>query len=146
MVRYKNIQRDFATVTGQIFGPFKFHIIYFVCSDLQLCNPLGYGYLYARFFKANSHDPSAYKCELIMVRSLSNSIIWRPSRVADTPPLLPISWYSYRLFVADIICLCSEVLQSGGSWSSSVCIRMHMVTWHYLPSVQLDNAGSVIQR
>ena len=47
-----------------------------------------------------------------------HSLIWRPSRVADTPPLLPISRYGYRLFVADV-CLCSEVLQPGGSWSSS---------------------------
>ena len=45
-------------------------------------------------------------------------LIWRPSRVADTPPLLPISRYGYRLFVADV-CLCSEVLQPGCSWSSS---------------------------
>ena len=50
--------------------------------------------------------------------SLTHSLIWRPSRVADTPPLLPISRYGYRLFVADV-CLCSEVLQPGGSWSSS---------------------------
>ena len=47
-----------------------------------------------------------------------HSLIWRPSRVADTPPLLPISRYGYCLFVADV-CLCSEVLQPGGSWSSS---------------------------
>ena len=45
-------------------------------------------------------------------------IIWRPSRVADTPPLIPISRYGYCLFVADV-CLCSEVLQPGSSWSSS---------------------------
>ena len=45
-------------------------------------------------------------------------LIWRPSRVADTPPLLPISRYGYCLFVADV-CLCSEVLQPGGSRSSS---------------------------
>ena len=50
--------------------------------------------------------------------SLTHSLIWRPSRVADTPPLLPISRYGHRLFVADV-CLCSEVLQPGGSWSSS---------------------------
>ena len=49
---------------------------------------------------------------------ISHSLIWRPSRVADTPPLLPISRYGYLLFVADV-CLCSEVLQPGGSWSSS---------------------------
>ena len=48
----------------------------------------------------------------------THSLIWRPSRVADTPPLLPISRYGYCLFVADV-CLCSEVLQPGGSWSSS---------------------------
>ena len=48
----------------------------------------------------------------------SHSLIWRPSRVADTPPLLPISRYGYCLFVADV-CLCSEVLQPGGSRSSS---------------------------
>ena len=48
----------------------------------------------------------------------THSLIWRPSRVADTPPLLPISRYGHRLFVADV-CLCSEVLQPGGSWSSS---------------------------
>ena len=48
----------------------------------------------------------------------SHSLIWRPSRVADTPPLLPISRYGYCLFVADV-CLCSEVLQPGSSWSSS---------------------------
>ena len=40
------------------------------------------------------------------------------SRVADTPPLLPISRYGYCLFVA-VVSLCSEVLQPGGSWSSS---------------------------
>ena len=45
-------------------------------------------------------------------------LIWCPSRVADTPPLLPISRYGYCLFVADA-CLCSEVLQPGSSWSSS---------------------------
>ena len=49
---------------------------------------------------------------------LTHSLIWRPSRVADTPPLLPISRYGYCLFVADV-CLCSEVLQPGGSRSSS---------------------------
>ena len=46
--------------------------------------------------------------------SLTHSLIWRPSRVADTPPLLPISRYGYRLFVADV-CLCSEVLQVTGN-------------------------------
>ena len=51
-------------------------------------------------------------------RILTHSLIWRPSRVADTPPLLPISRYGYCLFVADV-CLCSEVLQPGSSWSSS---------------------------
>ena len=49
---------------------------------------------------------------------VTHSLIWRPSRVADTPPLLPISRYGHCLFVADV-CLCSEVLQPGGSWSSS---------------------------
>ena len=48
----------------------------------------------------------------------SHSLIWHPSRVADTPPLLPISRYCYCLFVADV-CLCSEVLHPGGSRSSS---------------------------
>ena len=48
----------------------------------------------------------------------THSLIWRPSRVADTRPLLPISRYGYCLFVADV-CLCSEVLQPGSSWSSS---------------------------
>ena len=48
----------------------------------------------------------------------SHSLIWRPSRVADTPPLLPVSRYGYCLFIADV-CLCSEVLQPGSSWSSS---------------------------
>ena len=51
-------------------------------------------------------------------RTSLHSLIWRPSRVADTPPLLPISRYGYRLYVADA-CLCSEVLLPGGSWSSS---------------------------
>ena len=37
----------------------------------------------------------------------THSLSWRPSRVADTPPLLPISRYGYRLFVADV-CLCSS--------------------------------------
>ena len=48
----------------------------------------------------------------------THSLIWRPSRVADTPPLLPISRYGYCLFVADVR-LCSEVLQPGSYWSSS---------------------------
>ena len=52
------------------------------------------------------------------VYMLTHSLIWRLSRVADTPPLLPISRYGYCLFVADVS-LCSEVLQPGGSWSSS---------------------------
>ena len=55
---------------------------------------------------------------LLNSASITHSLIWRPSRVADTPPLLPISRYGYRLFVADV-CLCSAVLQPGGSWSSS---------------------------
>ena len=55
---------------------------------------------------------------LIQKHSLTHSLIWRPSRVANTPPLLPISRYGYCLFVADV-CLCSEVLQPGGSRSSS---------------------------
>ena len=49
---------------------------------------------------------------------VTHSLIWRPSRVADTLPLLPISRYGYCPFVADV-CLCSEVLQPGGSRSSS---------------------------
>ena len=56
--------------------------------------------------------------ETVAIMTITHSIIWRPSRVADTPPLLPISWYSYYLFVADVS-LCSEVLQPGGSWPSS---------------------------
>ena len=32
----------------------------------------------------------------------THSFIWRPSRVADTPPLLPISRYGYCLFAADV--------------------------------------------
>ena len=58
-----------------------------------------------------------------LARSLARSLIWRPSRVADTPPLLPISRYGHCLFVADV-CLCSEVLQPGGSWSSSGPVSM----------------------
>ena len=50
--------------------------------------------------------------------TITHSLIWRPSRVADTPPLLPISRNCYCLVVADV-CLCSEVLQPGGSRSSS---------------------------
>ena len=40
------------------------------------------------------------------------------SRVADTPPLVPISRYSYRLFVV-AVSLLSKVLQQGGDWPSS---------------------------
>ena len=43
----------------------------------------------------------------------THSLNWRRSRVADTPPLLPISRYGYCLFVA-VVCLCSEVLLPGG--------------------------------
>ena len=32
----------------------------------------------------------------------THSIIWRPSRVADTPPLVPISRYGYCLCVVDV--------------------------------------------
>ena len=56
--------------------------------------------------------------DLLAYSAITHSLIWRPSRVADTPPLLPIYRYGYRLFVADV-CLCSEVLQLGGYWSSS---------------------------
>ena len=60
-----------------------------------------------------------YSCVVnIIFWMVTHSLIWRPSRVADTPPLLPISRYGYCLFVADV-CLCSEVLQPGGSRSSS---------------------------
>ena len=61
---------------------------------------------------------SSFHSRQIFLTSLTHSLIWRPSRVADTPPLLPISRYGYCLFVADV-CLCSEVLQPGSSWSSS---------------------------
>ena len=63
-------------------------------------------------------DVEQYLSQVLIQHSLTHSLIWHPSRVADTPPLLPISRYGYRLFVADV-CLCSEVLQPGGSWSSS---------------------------
>ena len=57
--------------------------------------------------------------------SFTHSLMWCPSRVADTPPLLHISRYDHCLFVADV-CLCSEALQPGGywsySWSSSIFI------------------------
>ena len=43
-----------------------------------------------------------------------HSLIWRPSRVADTPPLLPISRYGYRLFVADV-CLCTPFHRAKNS-------------------------------
>ena len=56
--------------------------------------------------------------KITAISQLTHSLIWRPSRVADTPPLLPISRYGYCLFVADV-CLCSEVLQPGSYWSSS---------------------------
>ena len=39
----------------------------------------------------------------------SHSLIWRPVRVSDTPPLVPISWYDYCLGVVDVS-LCSEVV------------------------------------
>ena len=55
---------------------------------------------------------------ILIIWAITHSLIWLPSRVADTPPLLPIYRYGYRLFVADVS-LCSEVLQPGGSWSSS---------------------------
>ena len=57
-------------------------------------------------------------CRAALRIASTHSLIWRPSRVADTPPLLPISRYGYCLFVADV-CLGSEVLQPGSSWSSS---------------------------
>ena len=47
------------------------------------------------------------------VSSVRLSLIRHRYRVADTPPLLPISCYSYCL------CLCSVVPQQRGSWSSS---------------------------
>ena len=49
---------------------------------------------------------------------LTHSFIWRPSRIADTPSLVPIFRYSHSLFVADVS-LIYEVLRPGGSWSSS---------------------------
>ena len=49
--------------------------------------------------------------DLSLTHSLTHSLIWRPSRIADTPPLLPISRYGHCLFVADV-CLCSEVLSA----------------------------------
>ena len=69
------------------------------------------------YLKTPRVNPMTYR-SLVFPESLTHSLIWRPSRVAHTPPLLPISRYGYCPFVADV-CLCSEVLQPGGSWSSS---------------------------
>ena len=54
----------------------------------------------------------------MFLKKITHSLIWRPFLVDDTPPLVPISLYSYCLSVVDVS-LCSEVLQPGGSWSSS---------------------------
>ena len=44
----------------------------------------------------------------------THSLIWRPSQVADTPSLYPVSRWSHGLFVSDM-CMLREVLQPGCS-------------------------------
>ena len=77
-------QEDIEVTCDLITGKFN-TCTYIIGVNLEQTTPVRPVRKKSVSYKKNPYNPS----------SLTHSLIWRPSRVADTPPLLPISRYGH---------------------------------------------------